>query len=172
MDYYYLIAQLPSLAYGQAVPMSSADYLELCASQLSPEDFKAMQTESGADFFRAWDEWNGSLVKNLARYRAAKLKRDAAGIEATDYPFDAATAAKSATAMESPLEAELFLDGARWNCLSNLEGLDPFGLSKVFSYYYKLRLMERRQAFNAEAGFGEYQRLYKTILDKKTMEKF
>jgi hypothetical protein len=183
-DYYFLVAQLPSLVYGQPVPLSSKQYRELCRSQISEQDYGLMEglavggkipaelmavdpSTAGGDFSVKWRQWNQACALNLAKYRAQKLKRegDKSGVSAPEYPADAANAAKTACAMVNPLEAELYLDKARWDALSNLEGLDPFGINKVYSYLLKLELMERRQAFNAEAGFKEYQRLYKTILD-------
>jgi hypothetical protein len=191
MDYYYLAAQLPSLIYGQPLPMSSKSYRELCQTQLSPQDYSAMEglavggkvppellagdpSSAGGDFCFKWRQWNQACALNLAKYRAQKQKSEGAGSGganalgtiAPDFPAGAANAAKTAAGMDNPLEAELSLDKARWEALSDLEGLDPFGLNKLYSYLLKLELMERRQAFNAEKGFTEYQRLYNTILDK------
>ena len=83
---------------------------------------------------------------------------------APEYPADAAAAAKNALAMESPLEAELFLDKARWDAIEHLQGISTFNENAIYAYLLKLLLMERRAAFNTEEGFTEYKALYAAIL--------
>jgi hypothetical protein len=175
--YYYFLAQLPSLAYGQQPPMTSGQFRALCAENLDKEDLnllprctlsfsgeKEPALKSGG-FIDDWTRWNRTLTLHLARYRAQALKREVSLPEAPAVPVSAEGAAKNAVTQESPLEAELILDKARWDELSELEGIEPFSVNKIFAYLLKLELMERRRAFNAEKGFGEYQRLYNTILE-------
>jgi len=115
------------------------------------------------EFVSKWKEWEKALVFNLAKSRAKKLKREFAA-EVPDYPFDAAAAARAACEMESPLEAELFLDKARWEAIESLQGLDIFSETTIYAYMLKLLLMERGMAFNTEEGFTEYKGLYAAIL--------
>jgi hypothetical protein len=157
--------------------MTSAAFTELCKTQLSAEDSAAFDAllggaacggalACGAPFVSAWRAWERALSLNLARYRAQKLKRDAAGLdEPPANPADAASAAKAAAAMESPLEAELFLDQARWNAIDSMQGLSYFGENVVFAYLLKLRILERDALFKADEGFAEYKALYATILE-------
>ncbi|MDR1074109.1 MAG: hypothetical protein LBL45_10625 [Treponema sp.] len=184
--YYYLIPQLPSLNYNAPLPMTSQAFIELCKRELSPSDtslldlctlnpdIKENAPASSSAFIEVWSAWERTLRLNLARYRSLKLKREggtaggaygAAGIEPPAYPADAAAAAKAAFAIESPLEAELFLDQARWNAIESLQGLSYFGENAVYAYLLKLRLLERKALFKAEEGFAEYTMLYAAILD-------
>jgi hypothetical protein len=166
--------------------MSSAAFRELAREALSPSDAAAldyctldptampdMGVSSGVPdspgtvgtFVACWKEWERSLRLNLARSRAQKLKRDAGTTaDAPGYPIDAAAAAKAALAMESPLEAELFLDKARWDAIESFQGIDTFSENAMFAYLLKLLLLERRAAFNTEEGFTEYKGLYAAIL--------
>ena len=177
-SYYYLAAQLPYLVYGQNPPMSSAAFLAQARDELSPQDAELLDyctlnpasTESQAQrtpsaFINRWRDWERTVRLNLARGRAQKIKREAgAGFDAPDYPADASAAAKGALAMDSPLEAELFLDKARWDIIDSLQGINIFSESAIYAYLLKLLLMERRVAFNTEEGFTEYKALYTAIL--------
>ena len=189
-----MAAQLPYLVYGQALPMSPSDFAALARDSMSASDSKVLDyctldpspeqsenTGNGAsyseipprtssEFINKWKEWERTLRLNLAKIRREKLASAAGGretalmAEAPDHPSDAAGAAKTAMAMESPLEAELFLDKARWNAIENFQGINTFSESAMYAYLLKLLLMERKAAFNAEEGFNEYKRLYAAIL--------
>jgi hypothetical protein len=118
-------------------------------------------------FINNWRNWERSLRLNLARYRAQRLKREGgATIDPPDYPADAAAAAKVAAAMDSPLEAEIFLDKARWDAIELFQGIDYFSTNTLFAYLLKLRLLERRALFKAEEGFAEYKGLYASIKEQ------
>jgi hypothetical protein len=176
VDYYFLIAELPAVFYGQPAPMPAESFVELCRNHLEPGDMAVLDTIAGtpdsntvdavsAPFLAGWAAWDTALRLNLARARAAKLKREGSSpVDAPDYPADAAGAARTAAGMESPLEAELYLDKARWDYLTELEGYSPFSSYKVFAYYLKLKLCERRSQFNTETGFAEYKSLYSKLM--------
>jgi hypothetical protein len=163
--------------------MKSAAYLDLCRSALSPADAAFLdyctldcglgKIPPAADakiaakfppFIRKWRDWEKALRYNLARYRAARLKREGPADVPVD-PVDAAAAAKSAAAMESPLEADFFLDEARWRAVETFQGLDYFNVNTVYAYLLKLFLMERRSLFREEEGFTEYKGLYASIVE-------
>jgi hypothetical protein len=117
-----------------------------------------------SEFLNAWGEWESALRRNLARLRAAKLKREA--VDAPEFPVSAVAAAKAAAAIESPLDAEVFLDQARWNAIESFQGLNYFSENTIYAYLLKLLLMERRGAFKTEEGFSEYKTLYASILEQ------
>ena len=163
--------------------MSSADAAVLDFCTLDPEPLAAEAAASAgptyaerpprtpSEFVNRWKEWERALRLNLARNRAQKLKRgessgrDAANVaDAPDYPADAAAVAKNAQTIESPLEAEIFLDKARWDAIENFQGISTFSENAIYAYLLKLLLMERRVAFKTEEGFTEYKALYAAIL--------
>lgn len=174
-SYYYLAAQLPYLIYGQAPPMSSAAFREMALDALSPGDaeildFCTLEPSAGkalsSEFINSWQEWEEALRLNLSKNRSQKLKRESTDLrEAPEYPADAAAVAKAALNIDSPLEAELFLDKARWNVIEFFQGINYFSENTIYAYLLKLLLMERRQAFNTEEGFSEYKTLYASILE-------
>jgi hypothetical protein len=177
--YYYLVAQLPGLVYGQPAPMSSARFRELAEQAMSPEDaallgfftlnpfapgLPAGEGGSGCAFLDQWREYERALRLNLAKYRGVKIRREAPA-DAPDSPADAAASAKTAAAMDSPLEAEIFLDGARWQAIELFQGLDYFDRNTVYAYLLKLLLVERRSCFRTEEGFAEYKGLYAAVME-------
>jgi len=174
-EYYYFISQLPYLVYEQKPPMTSKHFLGLASDLLEESDFKVMEHLSFNDafttktvnsaFVKDWNSWERALKLNLAKERAAKLKKD---IQLTDIPFfpqEAAVTAVKAVDEKSPLDGEIMLDKARWNAIDSIVGSDYFSVNNVYAYYLKLLLLERKQAFNTEKGFAEYKTLYADILE-------
>jgi hypothetical protein len=175
-SYYYLAAQLPYLVYGQPVPMNHGAFKELARGAMGPAERAVLDACSldpaeippaASEFLGAWREWESALRLNLARLRAAKLRREGDhAVDAPEFPAGAVAAAKAAAAIESPLEAEIFLDRARWNAIESFQGLNYFSENTIYAYLLKLLLMERRQAFKSEEGFEEYKTLYASILEQ------
>jgi len=193
--YYYFVAQLPNLIYGQEPPMRSAAFLDLARSQLDGEDralldqvgldpaagvspglpahaaaYAENAPATGCDFIDGWREWERSLRLNLARIRAGRIKREGgAPVEPPIVPADAASTA-AAVSLESPLEAEEFLDKCRWTAIERLQGIPYFSRNTVYAYLLKLLILERYASFNAEEGFAEYKSLYASILERAQPE--
>jgi len=185
-SYYYLMAQLPYLIYEQKPPMSSAAFRELAVSLMDEEDAKffdclsldlhdSLDNSTGCPFADAWHEWERALRLNIAKHRANRIKRkdessgQAVQQEPPFVPSDAAlTALKAITTGGSPLEAEIFIDRARWNAIDNIsmiEGINYFDRNSAYAYFLKLLLLERRQSFDVEKGFAEYKSLYAAIIN-------
>jgi hypothetical protein len=170
--------------------MSSAAFRELCKTALSPADaalldfcvldpaasspglaYGEVPGTTSSVFLDKWRLWERALRLNLARYRAQRLKReDGAPVDPPEDPADAAATAKAAVSMESPLEAELFLDRSRWDAIESFQGLDYFNRNTIYAYLLKLLLMERRSLFRIEEGIREYQGLYASILAARSDE--
>ena len=186
MSYYYLTAQLPSLTYGQVAPMTSSNFKALCVQvlgasrdvallevcSLDPDPNNTEQPtyakkpiSTASPFINEWRTWERTLRLHLARYRSQRLKWEGSSpIDPPEHPMDAAAIARAAVLIESPLEAELFLDQARWNTIETLQGLNYFTANTMYAYFLKLLLMERRALFKVEEGFSEYKGLYTAIL--------
>ena len=186
--YYYLVSQLPSLVYGQKPPMLPEAFIDLAKPMLDADDaalldrisldpapygeqastgitYADQAPSSGSDFIDSWREWERTLRLNLARQRAVKVKREGVALaEPPVIPADAATAAHGAIATDSPLEADIFLDKARWSAIESLQGVEYFDRNTVFAYLLKLLILQRRAAMQTETGFSEYKSLYASIM--------
>jgi len=132
-------------------------------SQVSGVSYAEPPSRTASAFINRWKEWERSLRLNLARNRALKMKREGA-FDAPAYPSEAVFAAKNAMTIESPLEAEIFLDKARWDAIESFQGLNTFSENSMYAYLLKLLLMERRMKFKTEEGYTEYKGLYTAIL--------
>ncbi|MDR0877929.1 MAG: hypothetical protein LBN21_07735 [Treponema sp.] len=178
--YYYLIAQLPSLQYGEKAPYTPDEFREQCKAVLSKHDYAVLHyctmdmsiledaPKTNSVFINAWVARECTLGYTLSHLRAAKLKRgDDENPE--ELPHDvprAEAAAHAAFAMGNPLEAELFLDEGRWEAIEAMQGYKPFSADVIFAHALKLLLMQRRFSFNPEEGLEAYTALYTSILQR------
>jgi hypothetical protein len=177
-NYYYFVASLSPVSYGDNPPVSSGDFREHCYTVLEDNDAAllpycrydprlAVETaqSTGSDFIDRFLARERTLVMNLASLRAGRLKRPSPEDPPHDAP-GAEAAAKEAFEMHDPLEAEISMDKSRWNSLDAMVGVDTFKVNTIFAYLLKLQLLERRQRFDAERGTAAYRKLYDEILNE------
>ncbi len=175
-SYYYLIAQLPSLSYAQPAPMTSERLRELCGDLMSVQDAavlnrcaldpEAAEAGPSSPLVEAWLAWERALRSALAKGRGQKLKRDPATlVEPPADELDAIAVAKAALSMDSPLEAEFYLDRSRWEAVEKLQAGDYFDRDTVYAYMIKLLLLERKALFRVEEGFAEYKAIYASVME-------
>jgi hypothetical protein len=181
--YYYFIATLPSLSYGQDVPMSSNSFREICGDLLPQQDAALLEycrvdvsnfipiieengamTKTPSEFINNWLERELALRWKLADTRAGKL-----GWGRPDLvPQESALADEAATlafAESNALDAELSLDKGRWEAIEAAAGIEIFNINTIYAYLLKLQLMERRSLFKPDEGFAEYKAIYAGILE-------
>lgn len=182
MAEYYLIAQLPSLdglGENMPVPITEERFLELCYRFLG----KKVQGEldrlslapsrdyekSGSKLIKAWNEGERSLRLVLGKVRAEKMNKQ---FDAGDKEFSEGLlqTARMAVEMESPMEAEKFLNRYRLEFLETLRPMDAFALDYVFYYWIKLKLILRIRQFNAEDGKAAYKNIYNSIMGGDGLE--
>jgi hypothetical protein len=177
-NYYYFIATLPHLFYGENPPVSSQDFLEQCRNFLTPEDTELLhyctynprfaienQESTGSHFIDFFLQRERALILNIASLRAAALKRSLQGEAPHDMPRSESIA-KVVFDMDNPLEAEMTIDKDRWSFLDDTVGVDLFSVDNAYAYFLKLQLLERKQRFNDQKGLAEYRNTYETILNE------
>ncbi len=168
--YYYTVASLPMLFYDGDLPMSRSTFLEMCAIELTDNDYRLMEKTSLSDFsgvhqsasnaLEAWRTWEGSLRNELAG-----LRSQTKGWEAEKYvregseAFGVEQTAREATGTDSPLAGEDVLNKARWSFLDGLEVGHHFDMEKLVIYFLKLQILERKASFNKEKGLGKFEEL-------------
>jgi len=119
-NYYYFVATLPFINYGDKPPVSSEEFREQCQGLLHPDDAALIQycyynpllavetvRSTGSDFIDLLMARERTLVLNLAYLRAPKLKRPSPGDPPHDVPR-AEAVAKAAFEMTDPFEAADF----------------------------------------------------------------
>ncbi|MDR2663747.1 MAG: DUF2764 domain-containing protein [Treponema sp.] len=177
-NYYYFVATLPWISYGDPPPVGSREFRDQCRGLIEPRDaalteycrydppvILAAVRPTGSAFIDLLMARERALLLNLAYLRALRLKRPSPGEPPHDVP-QAEAAAKAAFEMEDPLQAELYLDRSRWDALDAMVGVDYFGVNNIFAYLMKLQLLERRQLFDAERGLAGYTKLYDAIVNE------
>ena len=177
-NYYYFVASLPHLNYGDNPPMGSEEFKEKCKGFLSKQDAALIQycsydpklaietVKSTGSAFIDFILLRERIVNlSLVRLRAVRLNRQTG----EDVPHDmprAEAMAKTAFEMDNPLEAELSMDRARWGILDEMVGVNIFGANTIFAYLLKLQLLERKQRFDSVKGAAEYRNIYDTVLNE------
>ena len=78
--------------------------------------------------------------------------------------------ARTSVEMESPMEAETFLNQYRLDFLETLRPVDTFALDYVFYYWIKLKLLLRIRQFDADEGRAAYNSIYRSIMSKDKQE--
>jgi hypothetical protein len=177
-NYYYFIATLPHLFYGENPPVSSREFLEQCGNFLTSYDASLLQycsydpkitvetqESTGSPFIDFFLHRERTLILTLASLRAAGLKRSLQGEAPHDMPRSESIA-KAVFDMDNPLEAEITIDKDRWSFLDDTIGVDLFSVDNAYAYFLKLQLLERRQRFNDQKGLAEYRTIYETILNE------
>lgn len=175
---YYLMAQLPSFSVNDSceeLPITEEYFYELCGRFLDSKSLKTLKSlslnppkkaaASGSVFLDSFYDNERKLRFALAQIRALRLNKkfeaDCGGI-----PSDIIQTARTAMGMESPLEAERFLNQYRCSLLESNRPQDEFSVDSVFCYGLKLKLALRMKKFNAEKGMASYHNIYESILNK------
>jgi len=169
-SYYYLIASLPALQFGMNPPFSYSDFLEACGHEL---DQAAMDMLAGLSIkpssdiddklhlLKEWKRFNRGLGDELARVRAVKRLKDPNNYlrgESGPDPFIAPLAHWAAN-QDSPLEAELYLDKARWEKIEEIVTGHYFDIEHLVSYALQLQILERWRNINAAPGSAALEKL-------------
>ena len=177
MAEYYLISQLPSLDglnENTPLPITQERFTELCFRFLGKKAQSELKKltlvpsrnpeKSSSALIEGWNEGERSLRLALAKIRADKMNKrfDA---ETQSIPASFWQAARTAVEIESPMEAENFLNRCRLDFLETLRPMDSFSEEFVFYYGLKLKLVERLRQFDPENGEAAYRNIYNSIMN-------
>jgi hypothetical protein len=168
--YYYLIASLPMLEWGAKPLISHTDFLGRCREQLTKDDIKIIERVTLGPFediedpfpaLKAWKKFDFTLRNEIARHRAVKFTKDPLQYVRGEYysdPFISGFAHWAVT-QDSPIEAESYLDRARWDRIEELEKGHYFDIEYLIAYALKLQILERWVRINKENGMQILQGL-------------
>ena len=182
MAEYYLISQLPSLdgiSESTPLPVTEERFAELCQRFLNKKaqrEFKKITLsppraaeKSTSDLIESWNEGERNLRLALAKIRADKMNKS---FDAENKSFSPALlqAVRTAIEIESPMEAEKFLNSYRLDFLETLRPTDSFSEEYVFYYGLKLKILERIRKFDKTRGETAYKNIYNSIMDGNKTE--
>lgn len=164
-SYYYLISSLPMLRSDGAMPISYERFLSWCEGSVSGEKLERLKTltadSSKGPLLREWAAFYGVLSKELTYQRSVKLGRPAEPPAERD--SDAVRVVNAALNAKNPLEAENMLLALEFDKLDSLLSMHYFDDYVLNGYALKLRLLERKCAFEKERGRKEFKRLFDGI---------
>ena len=182
MAEYYLIAQLPSLdgvGENMPVPITEERFLELCCRFLGKKAQNELiglslvpskdYSKSSSKLIKAWNEGERNLRLVLGKIRAEKMNKKF-DTENKEFSEALLQTARTAVEMESPMEAEKFLNRYRLDYLETLRPMDAFALDYIFYYWLKLKLILRIRQFNADSGKATYKNIYDSIMSGDRLE--
>lgn len=182
MAEYYLVSQLPSLdgiSAGAPLPITSERFAELCQRFLGKKaqgEFEKLTLappknpeKSSSALVEKWNEGERALRLALAKLRAEKLNKNY-DADIQFVPAGLMQAARTAVEIESPMEAEEFLNRCRLDFLETLRPMDSFSEEYVFYYGIKLMLIERIRKFDSESGGTAYKNIYDSIMNSERSE--
>ncbi len=182
MAEYYLISQLPSLdgiSETTPLPITSERFLELCEGFLNKKaqgELKGLTLlpprtyeKSTSTLIEQWNDGERKLRLALAKIRADKMNKSF-DTENISFSPGLLQAVRTAVEIESPMDAEKFLNNYRLDFLETLRPMDSFSEEFVFYYGLKLKIIERIRTFDAESGEAAYKNIYNSIMDSNRSE--
>lgn len=182
MGNYYLVSQLPSLdGIGEStpIPISEERFLELCKGFLKEKSFSEIKNltlvpslcpiKSNSVLIEAWNTGERNLRLALGKARAQKQNKPF-DFDTKSLPIELIKVASTAVEIESPLEAEIFLNQYRLKFLETLRPMDNFSEDFVFYYGLKLKLILRIKQFDTNLGKTAYKNIYNSILNEERLE--
>ncbi len=182
MSEYYLISQLPSLdgiGENMPLPITEERFFELC-EQLAGKKIKSEINKITLLPSKTYEKSNSSLIENwnncernlrlaLAKVRADKMKKSF-DIENNVLSSELLKIANAAIEIESPMEAEKFLNSYRLEFLETLRPMDSFSEDFVYYYGLKLKLISHIKQFDTNAGEIAYRNIYNSIMNGDRLE--
>ena len=177
MAEYYLISQLPSLDginESSPLPITYDRFAELCTRFLNKKAKSELEKltlspprnteKTSSSLIEKWNDGERSLRLALAKLRADKSNKH---FDAENKSFSPALlqTVRTAVEIESPMDAESFLNKHRLDFLETLRPTDSFSEEFVFYYGLKLKLIERTRKFDSESGESAYRNIYDSIMN-------
>ena len=161
MNYYYLIASLPTISMDSPPPFSFEKFRSLCTEHVSPSDMATiddllnpLSDKAGNEFVDHWRNTEIQLKNSMAKLRAAKWKKDPSPYLKDHKHFDmsADRIVSEAFSMSNPADREFAIDKFRWAKAEELAGYDPFSARALLAYVLKLLIAQRWATMSDETG--------------------
>jgi hypothetical protein len=171
--YYYFVASLPHLEFGNPPILSLQTFLSDCERLISPEDYTQIQKALGVDegeaapmsnpTTKSWQQFMNALRNQSAWTRATRAQKDPQPYLKGERAFEAdiVQAISAAEKNPNPLEGELLIDRLRWQKLDELCCGHFFDLEALIIYALRLKILDRFEKMDSVRGqqiFEEYQR--------------
>jgi hypothetical protein len=156
----FLLASFPSLSPREPAPLSSAEVLSRCADHLPAADIAELEAllrdpvTGNSSFARAWAAFRAQRQERNRFERASRLAPPGAAVLPPPRPDDLYWDRIQTAAWDAPdpLAREDALLREDWDWLDEARRADPYGHADLGGYLLQIRLLERRGAWDADAG--------------------
>ena len=160
MEYFYAIASLPMLSFGESPPLTLEEFTACCASLTEVDAGELLCVledrldEATSPFLLTWRNADRQMRDAIAALRAGKRNVDVAAYlkEYTGFDLSIEREVEEAWTKPNPLESERMLDQCRWRLLDELALDDPFGLSTILAFAVKLKILIRWAGLEDDKG--------------------
>ena len=182
MAEYYLISQLPSLdgiGDESTMPITEDRFLDVCQRLMSETAYgeltklsltpSRVSDVSSSELINAWNNGEKNLRLALGKVRAEKMNKQFQN-DSDSFSSGLIQTVRTATEMESPMEAEKVLHRYRLDFLETLRPLDVFSEEYLFYYWLKLKLLTRIKKFDTASGRTAYTNIYNSIINGERLE--
>ena len=153
--YYYNVAQLPLLFFGQEPSLLPEEFLEEAEKWLSPGDCDIL---SRTDMDDAAFGGPGPAVLQQYREFEHNLRRELAAWRA-DRDFRPLSFSLALVTEGNALERETSLLRLRWEFVEELESGHHFDLEALVLFFLKLQILRRLFTFEKEKGLAVFRNL-------------
>ncbi|UCC43913.1 MAG: DUF2764 family protein [Candidatus Zixiibacteriota bacterium] len=150
--YTYLVSSLPMLQFDARPPITVDRFIDTCRLLISAADVSTLENVSSVEVvearnatLRRWCEFDTGLRNELVRIRSERKKTDPERFLRGDgyAEPEIARVAQKASRIPSVLDAERFLDRARWRALDELEAGHYFDLDVLIVYMIRLMILDK-----------------------------
>ena len=161
LNYYYLVASLPTLNLNDSKGVDSTYFLHYCAEHISRKDLEVLKKSRISNFsversktvFQQWQRWECEIRNQLVLLRCQQLGRDPESyLRNGNATIIISNPVRFAFEASTPIKSENILQQARWKFLDELEDPHSFDLNYLIIYYLRIQLIERNLKFTVEAG--------------------
>ena len=172
-NYFYTLAALKTLRLGEKTPVSEEYFLQFAEDTIDAHSYQVLLksrwglTEpTGFSFADRILSWEKELRLELARARILKLPFDISSDHKSPVAnYSLIEQVRVAMALESPLDAERYLDQLRWSYLEEIGARHYFDLEALVVYYLKLQLVLRQEKFQEELGRDAFKKEYAALAE-------
>ena len=157
--YYYLVASLPYLRFGEEPPVTTVAYLGECEKWLNEEDLSLVRSldikepdtkEGDTPLIRQWKEFDLTLKTEIAGTR-----KKGEQVSKKNVSF----AVREALDKKDPLARERAVEKMRWAFLDGEEHKYTFDTNSLVLYGLKVQILERLAGFDAEQGRNVFDKV-------------
>jgi hypothetical protein len=172
-NHYYTLAALKTIRLGEKIPITEEYFLQFAEDTIDAKSYQillksrwGLTEPTGFSFADRILSWEKELRLELAKARILKLPFDTPpNLQASDGSYSLLEQVRAVMALDSPLDAERYLDQLRWSFLEETGARHYFDLEALVVYYLKLQLALRQEKFQVELGRDSFKKEYAALAD-------